>query len=71
MAAIDRYNRRSVERALELHYGPQGFLWKPLPNGGYLITTRIGPVSTRTLRETYMHVVGLAEGKRQVTGVAA
>lgn len=60
----NNYNRGSVERALQVHDPSTSIEWKRDPNGGYTFSTGIGLIRTRTLRETYMLVVGLAEGKR-------
>lgn len=60
----NNYNRASVERALQIHDPSTAIEWKRESNGGYCFSTGIGLIRTRTLRETYMLVVGLAEGKR-------
>lgn len=60
----NNYNRGSVERALQVHFPDQSIDWMRNANGGYTVSVGIGLIRTRTLRETYMLVVGLAEGKR-------
>lgn len=62
-----RYTRESVERGLTHHLGQGGQEgWIPDGRGGYKITTGIGIIQLRTLRDAALFVIGMAEGKRRL-----
>lgn len=61
ISAIARYDRASVERALNLHYGDQG-AWVRYKDG-YMIATNRCVIRLNTLREAAILVHGVADGK--------
>lgn len=64
-----QYNRESVERALVVHFGDRGD-WQADGKGGYTISTAIGIVRLRTLREAAIYVNACAETKRRIARLA-
>ncbi len=61
-----RYNRGSVERALTHHFD-EGFTgWSPNGKGGYLVSTGIGIVELKTLREAALFVIAASEKQRRI-----
>lgn len=58
------YTRETVERALELHFPGR---WRPdgIPGSrGYTLSTFVGDVRMKNLKEAYVAVVAAAEAKR-------
>lgn len=59
-----RYTRESIERALTHHFGNTG-IWLRSKNG-YILTTGIGIVELKTLREAALFVIAMAEKERRM-----
>lgn len=61
-----QYNRESVERALTHHFTEGHKGWTSNAKGGYLVTTGIGIIELKTLRETALFAIAAAEKGRRL-----
>lgn len=64
---MGRYSRSSVERALDHHFGTTPYTgWQADGKGGYSISSGIGIIRLRTLREAWLFVIASAEKARRL-----